>query len=219
MLAAATPPEPTAPNPAPAPAPKVLVPLVPAEAPSVAPSPSTELGQQPPREPLVRISETRYRMGKIEIDQITHAITFEAAINMDKGMLEYALVTNMGKVHEALLSTEISPFNLNLSLLLLHYKPAENFIPAVILPYDKQPKPGAKPSPIDGTNSFGVKISWKDLDDKAHSAYLEEWIFNDATKATAIRKPFAYTGSQLDHHGRFIAQMDPLLLSSRIRLR
>lgn len=168
--------------------------------------PATEPGLQHPPSLITQISKTKYRIGKIEFEQGTRVITFDATLNMNKGMLEYALVTQTGKVHEALLATDISPFNLNLALLVLNYKPAENFIPAGLLPPDKQPPPGAKPSPIDQSNGFDIKISWKDADGILKTARIEDWVHNDATRKKAEHSPFVYTGSQLDSNGTFAAQ-------------
>ena len=168
--------------------------------------PPAEPGSQPSPGLITQISKTKYRLGKIEFEKNTRTITFDATLNMNKGMLEYALVTKTGKVHEALLATEISPFNLNLALLVLNYKPAENFIPSELLSPDKQPAPGAKPSPIDQSNGFDIKISWIDPQGIKKTARIEDWVHNDATKKKAERSPFVYTGSQLDNNGIYAAQ-------------
>jgi hypothetical protein len=196
LLAAAAPP--TAGDPA-------SVPLAPPNAPPVPVPPPTNPGQDHPPGQITQISETRYQLGKIEFDQVKRTITFGATLNMNKGMLEYALVTEKGKVHEALLATEISPFNLNLALILLHYKPAKNFIPAGLLPPDKQPPPGAKPSPIDQSNGLDIRVSWKDKDGIKKTARIEDWVHNDGTQKKAEPSPFVYTGSQMDN-GIYAAQ-------------
>lgn len=194
---------PTSPESTPTP-PVAPTPLIPPNAPAV--PPPTNPGQQPPPGQITQISKTRYRLGKIEFEQTTRTITFSATLNMNKGMLEYAIVTQTGKVHEALLATDISPFNLNLALLILKYKPAENFFPPGLLPPDKQPPPGVKPSPIDHTNGFDIKVSWKDESGLEKTARMEDWIHNDTTKKKAEPSPFIYTGSQVDNNGIYSAQ-------------
>jgi hypothetical protein len=195
LVAAEAPPAPTDPTPAP---------LIPPNAPPV--PPPTKPGEQPPPGQITQISKTRYRLGKIEFDQVSRTITFSATLNMNKGMLEYALVNESGKLHEALLATKISPFNLNLVLIILKYKPAENFIPPELLSPDKQPTAGAKPSPIDPSNGFDIKVSWKDQEGIEKTARMEDWIHNAATKKKAEPGPFVYTGSDLDHNGIYSAQ-------------
>ena len=60
----------------------------------------------------------------IQIDKENRTVTFPAAINMDGGMLEYLIVTEMGKTHESLLSTKIQPYDIQVAMLLLGIKPA-----------------------------------------------------------------------------------------------
>lgn len=150
----------------------------------------------------------------MEFDQITRSITFPATINMDEGMLEYTLVTEAGKVHESLLTTKAHPIDLNLAILLLRFQPAQNFFRAELLPPDKKPAPGAKPSALTESNSFDIMVSWKDKDGKAQTAFVEEWIRNDAKKENAKRAPWAYTGSEFDKStGTFAAQMNGSIIA------
>jgi hypothetical protein len=194
LLAAETPPTPTDQAPAP-----LIAPIAP-------PLPPTEPGEQPPPGQITRISETRYRMGKIEFDQVTRTITFGATLIMDKGLLEYALVNETGKSHEALLSTKISPFNLNLALIVLKHKPAKNYFAPEALPPDQQAPPVKKAAPFDQSNEFDIKVSWKGQDGIKKTARMEDWIHNAATKKQAEPSPFVYTGSDLDHNGIYSAQ-------------
>src|SRR5687767_4678849 len=56
--------------------------------------------------PIKDLGEGRLQIGSVTLDTKLKSLTFPAAINMTTGMVEYALVTVTGKVHESLLRTE-----------------------------------------------------------------------------------------------------------------
>jgi len=86
-------------------------------APPRPPPPVGETMAPPP--PLKMVSPGVYEMGGCRIVKKENRVEFPAEVNMDKGLLEYVIVGNSGKVHESLLRTAISPYALQISLLLL----------------------------------------------------------------------------------------------------
>ena len=142
------------------------------------------VGETPPETPgppaearpeIVRLSATRSRLGLIEFDHTSREITIPAEINMVKGLLEYALVGEKGKLHEALLSTKARAFDLNIVLLLLNYQPDEQwFVPPA------KPKPLAASKPAARLEIF---VRWKEAGRGPDlTARLDEWITDIATK-------------------------------------
>ena len=194
------PPIPDAPAPVPAPGPppalrnKPLNPLPPGEA--------------PPVQPISKITETQFKMGEIEFDTKERTLTFPAKVNMNQGNLEYLLVADHGKVHEALLATPVQPFYLNVVFLLMKFEKAENFFPDLQEPSKKLPKPVLK-----DTNSFECKLSWKDQEGKVQSALLTDWIQNNLTKKPVPRTRWVYTGSVVDGNGSFLSQLEGSILA------
>lgn len=150
-------------------------------------------GEPPPAQPITKITETQFKMGEIEFDTKERTLTFPARVNMNQGNLEYLLVAEHGKVHEALLATPVQPFYLNVVLLLMKFEKVENFFPDLQDPKNKKqlPKPVLKE-----TNSFECKLSWKDQDGKMQTSLLTDWIHNTLTK-----KP-APAGDPEGHHAR-----------------
>ncbi len=73
---------------------------------------------------IEKITDTRFRIGEVELDQELRAIRFPAAVNMHDGTVEYAVVTHTGKRHESLFSTTASPRDIHVAMLLLGVKPA-----------------------------------------------------------------------------------------------
>ena len=64
-----------------------------------------------------------YRVGDVTVDAKLDAVVFPAKVNQLVGLIEYALVTEKGKIHESFLSTKVSPSDIHGALLLLGAKP------------------------------------------------------------------------------------------------
>jgi hypothetical protein len=61
----------------------------------------------------------RFRIGTVGFDRVRRTVTIPAMVNMDSGVIEYALVHEFGKVHEALFATAARPEQINLACVLL----------------------------------------------------------------------------------------------------
>ena len=70
-----------------------------------------------------KIGADLYRVGDVTIDSKLQVAVFPAKVNQIVGLIEYALVTDAGKVHESFLCTKIKPGNLHVALLLLGVNP------------------------------------------------------------------------------------------------
>lgn len=57
----------------------------------------------------------RFRIGEISFDRVRREVTIPAIVNMASGVVEYALVTEKGKVHEALFSTKGNPREIHIA--------------------------------------------------------------------------------------------------------
>lgn len=64
----------------------------------------------------------RLRIGSVELDPVARRLRFPAQVNMQEGLLEYALVTGGGKLHESLLRTDVDPMDIQVALTLLGLK-------------------------------------------------------------------------------------------------
>lgn len=156
---------------------------------------------EPSQPDIIRLSANRSRLGVIEFDPASREITVPAEVNMVKGMLEYALVGEKGKLHEALLSTKARAFDLNIVLLLLNFKPDEHWF-----------VPPAKPKPLEDARPearLEILVRWKDpAGGGAKIARLDEWISDLTTQKPAASAPWIYTGSHLNEEKRFAAEVD-----------
>jgi hypothetical protein len=167
-------------------------------------APAETSGTQPAPAPAIKsLGGTRHELNGIQFDRKTRAISLPAKINMTEGLLEYALVHEAGKVHESLLSTAVSPFDLNVVLLLVNYQPSGTFFDLS----DK--KAGAvlvKNPKIESQAKLTVTLEWKDPDGQPKAASLESLLLNIDQKAPAKEGPFIYTGSMLMEDGTFMAK-------------
>ena len=73
-----------------------------------------------------KIGANLYRVGDVTIDSKLQVAAFPAKVNQIIGLIEYALVTDSGKVHESFLSTKIKPRDVHAAMLLLGVKTPRN---------------------------------------------------------------------------------------------
>lgn len=169
-------------------------------APAATPDPA---GGEAKKPAIKHLGGPDYELGGIRFNEKTRAITLPAKVNMTGGLLEYALVHESGKAHESLLTTAVSPYDLNVVLLLLNYQPSATFFDLS----DK--KAGAilvKNPKLEPTAQLRASLEWKTADGKNTTAALESLILNIDQKGTAKEGPFTYTGSMLTDDGVFMAK-------------
>ena len=80
--------------------------------------PSAEL-----KERVKQVGPGMYRVGDVTVDAKLCVAAFPAKVNQLVGLIEYALVTETGKIHESFLSTKARPSDIHAALLLLGVKP------------------------------------------------------------------------------------------------
>jgi hypothetical protein len=70
-----------------------------------------------------KLKDGRIKIGALVVDPMKKEISFPAKINQRLGLVEYAVVTTKGKVHESLLVTQVRPIEIHLAALLLKFAP------------------------------------------------------------------------------------------------
>jgi hypothetical protein len=104
------------------------------------------------------------RLGGVEVDPKAGTVKFEGEFNMREGGLEYAIVAHHGKLHESLLRTAISPYDLQVALVLLGLKSGR--------PLDYQGDPRAPEG-----DPVAIGVEWQD-GGKSNKARIEELVMN-----------------------------------------
>lgn len=158
-------------------------------------APSTKPAKLP-ENPIEKISETAFRIGLVTCDRATRTMTIPVQVKLREGPIEYALVTNKGKVHESLLVTDASPLHIQTAALLLGLSP--------------QPGKG-KPIPV------VIEVEWSTNGPK-RKLRLEELVAlaketpQAKTGATLSQGPWNFQGSTMDEDG-FAAERDGSIIA------
>lgn len=138
------------------------------------------------QEIIQEVSPGVLQIGKIKIILDHRTVEFPAVVNMSRGLIEYALVGNNGKVHESLLRTDILPSKLNIAFLLLGFKGTN----------DMDQKITTRDTLFKG-EAINIFVRYRDQKDKSIIP-IENWISNE--NHTNLEIPWIYTGSFfLDH--------------------
>jgi len=151
--------------------------------------------------PVVKLIEPGvFDVEGCRIDKKKKQVSFPAQVNMDQAgqFLEYMLVENSGKLHESLLRTKISPYAIQISLLLLGVEGSLN--PLVEQGEDRIPE---------GT-PISISVSWQDQG-TTKTVSLHEWVVREKKPAPNI--PWVFTGSYIHDNGMFMAQMDKSIIA------
>jgi hypothetical protein len=166
--------------------------------------PAPDQAVEPFSPSVKKLDATRYQIGEVIFDQKSREIRFPAKVNMSEGLLEFLVVHQNGKVHESLLSTEISPTHLNFAFTLLRYPASKELYP---LPNetggtsDHYPE---VPAEIKAASRVTIEVEWSD-NGKSRRVPVNEWI-QHAVKSTAMPAgPWVYGGSDF-HEGKFNAE-------------
>lgn len=70
-----------------------------------------------------KVSGDRFRIGDVTLDKKQRTVTFPVTVNMNRGVVEYMLVTESGKSHESVFTTKVKPSEIHLACILLGVKP------------------------------------------------------------------------------------------------
>lgn len=156
--------------------------------------------EEPAKQPPLReLGNGLFELGSVRLDKNSRSIAFDATVNLTNVVIEYAVVTAAGKLHESLLRTEVEPYHVHLAMLLL----SENDSKSKLQPVGGIPELEGWP--------VRVAVEWEE-DGKKRSTPIENWILNKESGKTMSPGHWMYTGSRvLD--GLFIAQRDGSIIS------
>jgi hypothetical protein len=170
------------------------------------PTPPPPDGSTAPKvEPKVeQIEKDLFRVGAVTFRPSTREIRFDAKVNMQEGLLEYAIVRENGdKAHEALLSTTALPSDINIALKLLRYPESPELLPlrdesgAFTTKFPDVPEDVRQGARVD------IQVVYK-VGTEEKKAAINEWIAYDPTQQPMPLGPWLYTGSYV-FDGKFAA--------------
>jgi len=164
-------------------------PAAPARVPDPAREPETE---RPAPPEVIPTGDGTYELGEIRIDARTREVRIPGTLNLEEGLLEYAIVHENGKIHESLLRTTVRPFDLQIALLLLKYKAYHGDLFANFQregnEADESPTPESKdtaePPPEADQYQLQILVEWKDEEGAEHFAPLADWLYDEDRRKT-----------------------------------
>jgi len=118
---------------------------------------------------------------------------------MDKGLLEYLIVGETGKVHESLLRTRVEPYSLQIALLMIGLEGSTN----PLMEQGDPRKPEGDP--------VSIWIQWK-KGGRTESLRIEQWVFNKADGSPMKPTEWIFTGSIISD-GVFMAQVEKSIVA------
>ena len=167
--------------------------------------PAKNAAAAPVKPSVTKLDETRYQIGDVILDRKNREIRFPANVNMAEGLIEYTIVLQKGKIHEALLITSISPTDLNLAFKLLSYPPS----PELFSQINETGHPTGiypeVPTPVRASARVAVEVEWSD-NGSTRRVPINEWLRDNAKDVALAPGPWLYTGSNFAE-GKFIPEL------------
>jgi hypothetical protein len=153
---------------------------------------------------LEQTGTNTFRIGLVEFDKQRRTITVPATVCLRDQVVEYALVTTKGKAYESVLSTEASPVDVHLAMLLL----GGSSVP--VLGAFKQP------ATLPETNALRVEVNWQSnavtvTVPLAQIVRVTNGTPEDPGRPMALDR-WLYNGSEFDQWG-FAAQREGSLVA------
>ncbi len=162
--------------------------------------------EAPPAGPAVKkVGEHQYRIGDIAFDARSREIRFPAVVNMrEGGPIEYVLVREMGKVHESIFVTSISPLELQIALKLLKYQAGfGDVFNKLLAPEVLAQEGGTAAERGDGVEAYFLTEGAAEGSEVA----ISEFIVDGGSAEAMTAGPWIYTGSQVEE-GHFMAESE-----------
>ena len=169
---------------------------------------SLALGQESPpvntqtTEPLkpsvTKLDEFRYKIGDVILDRKTREIRFPTKVNMNEGLLEYLIVLQQGKVHEALMISTITPTHLNLALVLLRYTPSSELFSLINETGHPTGIYQDVAAPVKAAARITLDVEWDD-NGTTRRVPVNEWVRNNSRGVGMEAGPWLYTGSSISN--------------------
>lgn len=159
-----------------------------------------------------KIGENLYQLGAITFNGKTLEIRFPVTMNLEKGLLEYVLVTDEGKIHESLLSTKVRPSQLQIALKLCHYTEGVGDIFDALYPKDEKKGAAGK---ADRGSALRIAAEWTEKNEgveKPRRFQINELIRDLKTHTKMSEDQWIYSGSII-YEGTFIAESEGTLIA------
>jgi hypothetical protein len=159
----------------------------------------------PVKPQIKKLSDFRYQIGAVTMDQKTREIRVPTKVNMTEGLVEYLLCMQQGKIHEALLITEISPIHLSLAFTLLRYPTSKELFSLIDETGHMTGIYPEVPLAVRAGARIAIEVEWDDNGTTRRNP-VNEWIQHNIKSTAMMAGPWLYTGSDF-YDGKFVPEM------------
>lgn len=149
-----------------------------------------------------KLGESLYQIGKIHFDSSKSEIYIPTTLHHDKVIMEYVLCTDKGKVHETLLTTDISPFNLNVVFKLLSFQESKELFPILNKDYIPTDKLHTATEDQQQHSKFSMSVNWEIDGEKVSHPIEALFSHTNGSGSTMPTAPWVYGGSYM-HNGQY----------------
>jgi len=160
---------------------------------------------------LNKVSATEYTLGEIQINASSREVRVPCVVLHQQLPIEYTLVHETGKDHETILTTAVSPLDLQVAMLLANYTPGTTGLFALLPKEEPLPFAETAPTTPDG-HRVSLTVEWKNSDGKTQTAPLAQWYQNSDTRQPPDIDFWIFNGSKIDERG-FIAESEGSFIS------
>lgn len=157
--------------------------------------------QDPPAPSAKADLHAAFAKAGIDLDLEHKCLTVKAKVGRPADLLEFVLITRIGKAHEALLLTEVQPSLLNAALLALGLEPGTNATYK-----EKDPPPSEEEvragvdwlivTPPSGPQVW-FTVAWTDGEGHAKEAPIEDWVMDLVTGEGIEEAQWIYIGGRM----------------------
>jgi hypothetical protein len=160
---------------------------------------------------LKQTGPTQYSLGDIQINAAKRELRFPCALLHQEIPIEYLLVHESGKDHETILTTAVSPLDLQVALLLANYSPGSSGLFAKLPRSEPPPFMESEPQ-IPGAHRVLITAEWE-INGQKHSAPLSQWFQNSDVRTPPPDLDFwIFNGSKIDERG-FVAESEGSIIA------
>ena len=176
---------------------------------TVAVQPEEKAEEKPAARPeasVKKLADGTMQIGDIIFDPKTRQVRVPCTVNMNEGLLEFAVVHENGKIHESLLITKASALHINIAMKLLRYVASEELYAIEkergVLS-DQFPEVEEK---VRKAARVSLSIEWQHQG-KAKKVPISDWIMHTRTTKPMSTEPWVYGGSMM-YEGHFVAEQN-----------
>lgn len=159
--------------------------------------------EEPLKPSVEKLDGNLCRIGQVTFDTKTREIRFPAKVNMTEGLLEFLVVTETGKIHESLLSSTITPTDLNLAFTLLRYPASKELTPLPNETGGTSNNYPDVPADIKAGARVTIEVEWQEAG-KTRRLSANDMIRHDVKTTAMPPGPWIYGGSDV-FEGKFVA--------------